>query len=178
MRLKIHASSQENVELPYNYQYQLQFALYELILQNAFNYTEYVQNLGFFNPERPKLFCYSKLFFYNHKFTRRAIRNVKKISFYFSSFLSGIETRALKKIFLHKKLRMHFHNKSVYFKIIDITSEPEPEFSDKMKFTCLSPILIKDCNSCDRNKHYLNYLKNFERERYGMCQEILDTFIV
>ena len=79
MRVKITAITQHPASIPFNYNYALHSAIYNLIEKSSSEYSQYLHDKGFINEtieKRFKLFTFSKLFFEPTKIVSMAVIRV------------------------------------------------------------------------------------------------------
>jgi len=167
MRIKMIARTETPTFLPFNYQYQLQAAIYKLISQSSATYAEHLHDTGFVDEDKNlKLFTFSKLMLANKTFDKKGFRQVESFVLYFSTPIEKNLEHLVLGIFSNQILRLQFQQKPIDFAIENVETLPEPKFADKMKASCLSPIVVSGKSEKYSGKHYLNYTKPEERELF------------
>lgn len=166
MRIKIIATKTKPTNIPYNYQYVLHAAIYDLIRKSSKEYSKFLHDVGFVEGERHiKLFTFSKLFFHSYKITPKGFNFVNQFTFYFSTPIpKSFETFVLG-IFSDQKITLNFGEKENVFLIKNVEVLPDIDFHNTMKMKCLSPIVISTNNSEEftGKQHFLDYMRPKER---------------
>ncbi|MCP5107267.1 MAG: CRISPR-associated endoribonuclease Cas6 [bacterium] len=136
MRIKINLSSRPSISIPIDYNYNIYLGLRKILLD-------------FLSSNKPKLFNKYKKTFPEFTFSQLMIPDRKiELGFieitgrYLSFYLSSIDDTFIE--FLSKAVthcgEISIHNKK--FKLTKIEFQEEPEFSERMKFRMLSPLLL------------------------------------
>jgi CRISPR-associated endoribonuclease Cas6 len=161
MRLKLICRSEKGFFIPYNHLYQLQSAIYSLIRKSSIDYSHFLHDEGFSKAGKPlKLFTFSKLLCSDYIKSRGGFSDVRDITLYFATRIEKSYEHLILGIFTDQKMMLNFNKKNI-LEITSIETLSEPEFSETMKFSCLSPITVSIMD--DRGKHYLDYLIPEER---------------
>jgi CRISPR-associated endoribonuclease Cas6 len=166
MKIKITAVSNKNMLIPFNYQYILQAAIYNLIKKSSDDYALFLHNTGFIDGHKHlKLFTFSKLFFHHFKTFSKGFKDVRNFTFFFSTPITKSYENLVLGIFSEQKLHLKFFGKMNEFTIESVEVLPEIEFSNSMKMKCLSPIAIATRQSEEffNKQHFLNYMNPKER---------------
>lgn len=165
MRISIVAQSAKKCTFSYDYQYALHSAIYHLIAASSKDYASFLHDTGFVdNQHHLKLFTFSKLYFYNARFTPRDIRDVQKIQFTFSTPVPLSLEHIVLGIFSKNAMHLNVYGSDTTFDVIHVESLPEPAFTQSMRFICLSPIAVAHGHPALSGKHYLDYMQPDERE--------------
>jgi len=169
MRLKVSLLTRSLSFIPFNYQFQLHSAIYNLIRKSSIEYSEFLHDTGFIGEnKRFKLFTFSKLKFYPHNIIKKGFKNLKKIEFFFSTPVSKSFEHLVLGIFSDQKMILRFNGEENLFEITNVETLPEPDFKSEMKFTCLSPIATSTMQKRNEKltQHYLDYMNPEEREHF------------
>ena len=170
MRIKITAETNFPIEIPFNYQYLLQAAIYNILKKSSNEYSSYLHDIGFINEDKHlKLFTFSKLNFDRFQMTKYGFKNVRKIDLIFSTIISKSFEHLILGIFSDEKINLNFNHKKHVFQIRNVETLQQPEFSEKMKFTCLSPITVstKEIIHDNLQQHFLDYMNPKERDHFN-----------
>lgn len=183
MRIKIRAFSEKAVFIPYNYQYQLSAAIYDLIAKSSGEYAQFLHDTGFQftkHLRKPatdatdivktyKLFTFSKLFFTPHHPNQSGFPDVSGIEFIFATPVPESYKHAVLGIFADNKIRLNLHRQDIFFSVTNVESLPVPVFADEHTFICLSPIAVSTSRTNSngkREQHFLDYLQPEERLKF------------
>jgi len=174
LRVKITAAAvtQHPATIPFNYNYALHSALYALIEKSSKEYSQYLHDKGFINQalnKRFKLFTFSKLFFEPSRIEKNGFNHVKKISFIFSTPIEKSFEHLILGLFSDQTFHLNFFSEKINFSVTQVESLPEPQFSNKCTFICLSPIAVSTLREKTNHKleqHYLDYMNPIEREPF------------
>lgn len=151
--------------IPFNYQYQLQSAIYAVISKSSSAYSSNLHDKGFDSTGKPlKLFTFSRLILSNAQKTRAGFIDVKEMELYFSTEVEESFKHIVLGIFSDQVLELNFQKRNKIF-ISNVETLSEPDFGNEMKFSCLSPITVSKTD--ERGKHYLDYMNPDEREEFG-----------
>lgn len=173
MRLNIRALCDGGTDIPVNYQYQLQSAIYDLIRKSSTAHAEFLHEEGYASLEsslrRFKLFCFSRLQFSPYRFSKATFYGVRELAVVFSTAVAQNFEHLVYGIFSDMHFRLRFPAGESSWTITRVESLEEPEFRETMSFSCLSPITV----STRRDKpvggseiHYLDYLNGDEKEKF------------
>lgn len=183
MRIKIQACPEKPVFIPFNYQYQLSAAIYNLIGKSSGEYAEFLHDTGFRyikSRKKPasdetdvlkiyKLFTFSKLFLSPHHPDHHGFPDVRTIEFIFSTPVPESYRHAVLGVFADNTIRLNLLGQSIFFSVTNVESLPEPVFSGEHSFICLSPIAVstsRDTPTGQREQHFLDYLQPEERLKF------------
>jgi CRISPR-associated endoribonuclease Cas6 len=141
--LTLDITGKNNV-LPINYQYELSSWIYKVLNFGDKDFTNWLHDKGFISDKkRFKLFTFSNLIVEKHKVEgdRLILGNRKAsviVSFYpvemFEPFVMGI--------FKERKFGLGDKQSVVDFVVSQVEKLPEPEFTDDMCFSSISPIHV------------------------------------
>jgi len=166
MRLKITASTNKKMLIPFNYQYVLQAAIYNLIENASAEYSDFLHNTGFIDGNKHhKLFTFSKLIFSHYGKHRSGFSNVSEFVFYFSTPIEKSYENLVLGIFTNQKMRLKFLGKKYELEIILVETLPEINYKKTMKMVCLSPIAISTGETSEyyHKQHFADYMDSKER---------------
>ncbi len=194
MRVKITAETQKSVFIPFNYNYALHSAIYNLIEKSSREYSKYLHDKGFINEaenKRFKLFTFSKLFLKPFKIQKNGFANVKEINFIFSTPIEKSFEHLILGLFSDQTFFLNFSGEKIFFAITRVETLPQPTFTvtdeaefcgnstsaqssqqaltSTCRFTCLSPIAVSTQRPRPDNtleQHYLDYMNPEEREHF------------
>ena len=167
MRLKVNAVISKKCFIPFNYQFQLHSAIYNLIRKSSDKYSKFLHDTGFIDENKHlKLFVFSKLLFKNAKRTTGGFNQVKQITLLFSTPIPKSFEHLVLGIFSDQEMVLNVASRKNVFNIEFVETLPEPVFKFEMKFTCLSPIAVAGSSEEYSGKHYFDYLIPEEREQY------------
>ncbi|PIS29660.1 MAG: CRISPR-associated endoribonuclease Cas6 [Candidatus Marinimicrobia bacterium CG08_land_8_20_14_0_20_45_22] len=187
MRLKINASSVKPVFIPFNYQYQLSAAIYNLISKSSGDYAQFLHNSGFrledttkkSTTAKPtdqnrivkifKLFTFSKLHFFPYSMNRNGFDGINEIEFIFSTPVSDSYKHLVFGVFSDQIINLNFFGQNIAFHVDHVESLIEPVFISTHSFTCLSPITVSTSRTTPfgkREQHFLDYLQPEERIKF------------
>jgi len=172
LRVKITAATPKPARIPFNYNYALHSAIYSLIEKSSPDYSQYLHDKGFLNNalnKRFKLFTFSKLFFKPAKINKNGFNHVKEISFVFATPIEQSFEHLILGLFSDQTFHLNFYGTKINFSITQVEALPEPVFSDKTNFTCLSPIAVSTLREKENGtleQHYLDYMNPKERDPF------------
>ena len=164
MRLKLHLEREKGMFVPYNYQYQLQSAIYAIISKSSREYSSVLHDKGFDHTGKPlKLFTFSRLIMNHYKKSKYGFTDVREMELYFSTQVEKSFEHVVLGIFSDQVIDLNFETRN-RLNISNVETLKEPEYRGEMKFSCLSPITVSVMN--ERGKHYLDYMNPEEREGF------------
>jgi len=176
MRVKLVLSAVEGREIPLNYYYYLSSAIYKILEESSPQFSDFLHNQGYkLEGKKYKLFTFS-LIFNRMKIAGNSFflldRHVTLyISFPdFNKFLENLVTGAVKisSIYIDK----------THFLIEEFAVHPQPEFTDNMKFTLLSPMVIS--TKIDKNgrtqQHYFRYYEDLDEQNRILTQNLSNKY--
>ena len=172
MRVKITAITQHPAAIPFNYNYALHSAIYNLMEKSSSEYSQYLHDKGFINKtvkKRFKLFTFSKLFFEPSKIRNNGFIHVKKISFIFSTPIEQSFEHLILGLFSDQAFHLTFFGEKINFSVTHVEALPKPKFTKECKFICLSPIAVSTQREKPNHKleqHYLDYMNPEERDHF------------
>jgi len=172
LRVKITAITKQPTAIPFNYNYALHSAIYNLIEKSSSEYSRYLHNKGFINEsinKRFKLFTFSNLFFTPAKIRKNGFHQVKEISFIFSTPIEQSFEHLILGLFSDQTFHLNFSGEKIDFSVTQVESLPEPQFNKECKFLCLSPIAVSTQREKENGlleQHYLDYMNPKEREHF------------
>jgi len=187
MRIKIKANTEKPVFIPFNYQYQLSAAIYNLLAKSSGEYAQFLHDSGFRLEDNAKkspasvpternrvvkifkLFTFSKLLFFPHLINRNGFNEVREIEFVFSTPIPDSFKHIVFGIFSDQIINLNFFGQKIVFHIEHVESLPEPVFKNEQFFICLSPITVSTSRTTptgQREQHFLDYLKPEERLKF------------
>ena len=172
MRVKITAETQKSVFIPFNYNYALHSAIYNLIEKSSRKYSQYLHDKGFINEaenKRFKLFTFSKLFFKPLKIQKNGFANVKELNFIFSTPIEKSFEHLILGLFSDQTFFLNFSGEKIIFTITRVETLPQPRLTTTCHFVCLSPIAVSTQRPKPNNtleQHYLDYMNPEERDHF------------
>lgn len=175
MRLKVILSPVSDAcYIPFNYQYSLSSAIYELIRFADESYASELHDYGLKSTDGKSL----KLFTFSYLFTPRKeivknkilIKNHNLCYFYMSSPLINSFVKNIV-IGLFGRQELNIHNER--FQIIKVDPISSPKFTNEERFKCLSPFVISS------KQEYQGSLKThyFRPEENGLSEAIKNNLI-
>ncbi len=193
MRLKITAVTDQPCLIPYNYQYQMQSALYRLFQKSDADFSKFLHHIGYGNDAqyRFKLFTFSRISPFPYHTNKQGFFLVKKIEFIFATASDKNLEHLMHGIFPDAELILQFQD-IIKFRISNVELIPESVFNDDFqKFSCLSPIVVSTQREINGKikKQYLNYFVPAEKElwlknlkinllrKYEILTEKTDTIV-
>lgn len=170
MRLKLCLSFSSPSTVLFNYSYQLQNIIYNLIRNSSPEFSDFLHNTGFQEEGRPfKLFTFSKLFFNDGFIGKEGFKEVTSCNLLFSTPIKKNYEHLVLGSFAKQGFTINFSaNHSVKGIINSVESLEEPELDSAVKFICLSPIAVSTGKKIgDKTvQHYLDYMNPEERSRF------------
>jgi len=164
MRLKIKVKLEKTGDIPFNYQYQLHAALYQIIRKSSLDYSTFLHDTGFIDEKKNlKLFTFSRCYFKDIKLTKYGFSKVNQFQFYFSTPIEKSLEHLVLGIFSDQTFSLQFGKNKFTCYIEHVETMKEPEFKNEMKFLCLSPVAIASNDEKYSGKHYLDYMNPDER---------------
>ncbi|MBQ6063742.1 MAG: CRISPR-associated endoribonuclease Cas6 [Prevotella sp.] len=161
MRFRITLQVQPEVmgrELPINYQYPLQAAIYRTLAQSDSGYSTWLHENGFSHDgKRFKLFTFSNLIVPQYGINKENERLIVKSDTVtlFISFLPEKSTqRFIQGLFQQQEIQIADKFSGVQFQVRDIQVMPPLEYHPDMVFKTLSPV----CVSCRNDRGKMDYL--------------------
>jgi len=158
MRIKVRLAAREApFALPINYNYHLAALIYRTLARSSEDYSRFLHDEGYRSgAKRFKLFTFSQLLL-----PKRRIAGDKLIGE--SSFVELLISSPVDQFVNHLASGLLSQNKvelaGVRFAIKSIEALPLPEFSEGMRFTCLSPLVASTMVERDGKlqPHYYRY---------------------
>lgn len=157
MRLKLTLIQEQQTELlPLNSNYFISSAIYRTLERSSPEFSELMHNYGYSNPDERrkfKLFTFSNLDVPERRIDgSHLISFSKKISFTLSSPMDDFLQHLVTGLFSDG----YFFIGKARFRKGEIISLPDPEFSETMEFSMLSPLVVSVMRP-DRSKEFLKY---------------------
>lgn len=145
-------------EMPINYQYPLQSAIYHLLAQSDRDFSSWLHENGFqLQGKRFKLFTFSNLIVPKYGIDKQRERLIVKsdIASLYISFLPEKSTQMfIQGLFQQQTLQVADYLSGVQFTINEIQVLPPLEYRRSMTFCTLSPV----CVSLRNERGYMDYL--------------------
>ncbi len=141
MRIRVQLSAlRAPVRLPINYNYHLTSLIYGLLERSSKDYSTFLHDEGYrMGSRRFKLFTYSQLDFERFQLEPPQIVSVgPKIAWQISSPVSEFVEHLAQGLLSQGRVQLA----GVPLQIERIETLPLPEFSERMKFICLSPLVV------------------------------------
>ncbi len=178
MRLKIRAAAEKPIFIPLNYQYQLHSIIYKLTQESSRKYAEFLHEEGFHwdnnSPKRFKLFTFSRLKLMPYCFTGEGFDRIRTIEFVYSTAAEKNFEHLVYGLFAKQEFCFRFGKSISRFLVQQVESLPEPQFTDSMKFICLSPITVstkrEKIDGTGLEVHFLDYLNPAEKSHF--CENL------
>lgn len=144
--------------IPINYQYQLSSAIYSILSSASPEYSQWLHEIGYTAPNgKPlKLFVFSKLFVPRVKIYDGAliVRNYSPCLLQIQSpMLQDFVQNFVVGLFSAQSIVIASRYGKETFYIQQVETLPEPDFSEEMKFKCLSPIVASTMRD-NGEEHY------------------------
>lgn len=176
MRLKIQLRYNGILpfDLPLNYNYKLTANLYRLFAKSSQEYSEFLHNKGFIiNGKHLKLFTFSRLFPRKYKIVNQHIRVFHPvIDWYFSTIIDKSIEHIVRGIFADECIILNYKDNDIRLYFDQIISEPVIEFTEKMKFKCLSSINVNS----NQRKEDVDYFRDTELFRQELYYNLLSKY--
>jgi CRISPR-associated endoribonuclease Cas6 len=161
LRIKISLKAIFNdTSLPVNYQYFLTGLIYRFIGNSSEDYSRFLHDEGYRIGESKngfKLFCYSMLMSKNAKVRGDRITfRPGNIEWYITSPVPDFIRHLVSGVFAEgQEIKIGPDSTPSRFMIIQVETLSDPQFTNTMHLTCLSPITVS-VNDADRSKpHYM-----------------------
>ncbi|HET8861460.1 CRISPR-associated endoribonuclease Cas6 [Marivirga sp.] len=159
MRFKINLNrSGSGKFLPINYQYELSSLIYKIIDRADTDFAQYLHNNGYTVAGKAfRLFNFSRLSFDKYKVygdEKRIEHQGQFASFYISFLVDRAAEEFIKGLFMNQQLQLGDKITQIHYEVSGIESCERPVFQEKMRYRCLSPILIKQ-KRADGGENYL-----------------------
>ena len=161
MRLKLTLRQQRPVEqIPLNYSYHLAAVIYNILSQSSYEFATVLHDRGYVQENKRQKFKYFT--FSNLQIPVRTIERGKivsrsrEITLYLSSPKEDFLQHLIVGLFADGPLRIH----NALFEKQSIEKLPEPEWSESMTFSMLSPLAVsayRDPSTGMNTKEYLRY---------------------
>ncbi len=172
MRVKVFCEMKRESYIPFNYNYQLQSVIYDLIRKSSPEFSLFLHSIGFVEENRQfRLFTFSKLFFNNCHISERGFDSVRAFYFFFSTPILRSYEHLVLGIFANQQFSLRFSESERYeVTITQVESLPETVIGNEMKFVCLSPIASSTGMAVNDKivQHYLDYMNPTEREQFTL----------
>lgn len=191
MRIKlILKCSGEDVIIPINYQYYISSFIYRCINSSDNEFSEWLHNSGFTaGGKNFKLFTFSNLYIPQREIhNSELIIKSKKIELLISMMSEKIYDNLIIGMFRNQTLDINHREINASFPIQSVELLPEPEFTDKMKFRTITPVVISksieymgkhsESYMMPTEKDYFYYLKKNIEDKYIAYASNLNTPIV
>lgn len=153
MRVKILADVGVGITLPINYNHLLTSVIYRFLAESNPEYASFLHNEGYGDEQRRfKLFTFSQLMAERRRVTGDRIRFSSTLTWSISSPVETFLSHFADTLLTEGKLTIGGHQ----LQIRDVTIPRIPRFQSKMRFRCLSPIVmstVRERNG-ERVMHY------------------------
>jgi len=161
MRLKIQLRYNGILpfDLPLNYNYKLTANLYRLFAKSSQEYSEFLHNKGFI---------------INGKHLKLVFHPV--IDWYFSTIIDKSIEHIVRGIFADECIILNYKDNDIRLYFDQIISEPVIEFTEKMKFKCLSSINVNS-NQRKEDVDYFRDTELFRQEDVPFQFEFLPEYL-
>jgi CRISPR-associated endoribonuclease Cas6 len=177
MRFKINLNrSGSGKFLPINYQYELSSLIYKIINQADTDFAQYLHNNGYTVAGKTfRLFNFSRLSFDQYKVygnEKRIEHQGQMASFHISFLVDRAAEEFIKGLFMNQELQLGDKITQIHYEVSGIESCERPIFQEKMRYRCLSPILIKQ-KRADGGEDYLQPKEENYAEilAYNLCSK-------
>lgn len=157
LKLRLNILSPKAV-IPVNYQYELSSWIYKTLNFGNPEFSEWLHSQGYITEnKRFKLFTFSHFNIENFKINKDRLQILSNEISLTLSFLpvKAIETFVIG-IFKNQNFEIGDKQSQVDFAVKSVERIPEPEFSSKMKYRCLSPIFIDKIIEGQKHKKFLS----------------------
>lgn len=139
MRIQILADVGQGITLPVNYTHLLVGVIYRFLGESNPEYADFLHDEGYrAAKKRFKLFTFSQLMAKHRRITNDQIHFGSTLTWYVSSPVERFLTHFADTLLTEGRLSIGQHD----LKIKDVSILPAPEFRSKMRFKCLSPIVM------------------------------------
>ena len=148
MRIKLTLSPADNCIIPINYQYPLSCAIYNILSESSYEYSEWLHDKGYTDSKgKPrKLFTFSNLDIFPRAYLSGDALKIsprsKATLFVSSPMLEDFIQNFVQGVFLNQTIEIGNRKTVGRFTIERVESLSNPEFSESMSYRCLSPILL------------------------------------
>lgn len=147
MRIKLSLRPvNKQSKIPINYQYPLSAAIYKILRRASPEYAEFLHNRGYAAPSGRlmKLFTFSKLWIPNARIARDFLTGANEpwrlqvgspmLEEFVQNFVLGL--------FESAEITIAAGGNRTAFRIEQVETLPIPEFKARMRFKCLSPVVV------------------------------------
>ncbi len=181
MRFKIVLQIQPEAmgrELPINYQYPLQAAIYRTLAESDLAFSTWLHENGYQldNGKKFKLFTFSNLIVPQYGIDKERERLVVKsdyVTFYISFLPEKSTQQFIQGLFLHQTIQIADYMSGVQFRVREIQMMSQLEYHPDMTFKTLSPI----CISCQNDHGRMDYLSPKDpRYEMGILAGLLSRY--
>ena len=139
MRIKIQANIGDGLTLPINYNHLLTGVIYRFLAESNPEYASFLHNQGYGDePRRFKLFTFSQLMAERRRVTGAQIHFASTLTWYVSSPVVDFLSHFADTLLSEGRLTIGGHQLQVQ----DVNIPRTPHFQSKMRFRCLSPIVM------------------------------------
>jgi CRISPR-associated endoribonuclease Cas6 len=140
MRLKIELVTEANTIIPANYFYPLSAAVYKLLKLGSPEFAEFLHEKGYsLNGKRYKLFSFA-LRFGQFRFENNYIKLISPSATLFIT--SPLTSEFIQNFIIGTFERQTIEINNSLFSLSFMETLPEPEITNKMKFSLLSPLVL------------------------------------
>ncbi|MFP4097134.1 MAG: CRISPR-associated endoribonuclease Cas6 [Cyclobacteriaceae bacterium] len=144
-KLILHITSSKRV-LPLNYQYPLHAWIYRTIEQADADFSRFLHDEGYASGSKKfKLFTFSPLSCRPYKIFRQEERIAfqgDEISLQISFMIDQAAEKFIMGLFMGQRFSLGDPISQADFEVVRIEALPRPEFKEKMRYRCLSPVVI------------------------------------
>lgn len=143
-RLTLELTDRTRNILPLNYQYELSAWIYRVIHSGSPEFSTWLHNQGFTNDRKQfRLFTFSNLLIPKLQIVQdRLIIQSVHVELIISMFPLDMIQHFITGLFSDQELRLGDQQSQVPMKVIVVEAVQEPEFSTRMSFRAVSPLLI------------------------------------
>lgn len=163
MRLSLQLCPQNSdAAVPINYQYPLSAAIYKILAQASPDYASFLHDQGYASPSGRlmKLFTFSKLWIPGVKMQGTVLKSIRRSPWrvqiaspmqeeFVQNFVLGLFETA--------ELVLAGQGVRAKFRVEQVEALPSPDFKEKQRFKCLSPIVASTSHERDGRKHIYYY---------------------
>lgn len=153
--------------IPINYQYELSSTIYKIIHQSNSDFAKFLHGQGYhFAGKGFKLFTFSHIKF--DKFQvypneQRIEHQGQYAHFYISFLIDKAAEEFVKGLFINQQFGLGDKISQIDYEVIGIDAPPPPVFDNRMRYRCLSPLLLKQ-KRIDGGENYLHPENDFYKD--------------
>lgn len=181
MRLKLSLSAINSITISSNYYYPLSCAIYKLLRFGSLEFSHYLHDIGFKTAGKTyKLFSFALKF--NHSAYNKGVVELlsPRADLYITSpLIDDFIKNFVVGTFEEQKIEIVDSNIKTQFIIKQMELLPQPTFTEKCKFSLMTPIVLSTASDVVNGKlrqYYLRYYDSIDETNRILTQNLINKY--